>query len=238
MIERFSAYAPIVQRLFALAPSDELVEWVLRIHLPLTGWIDNHTVLLGDSAHATLPVRPSALRFERRKADVGDANLSTSHKARPWLVRTEVSHSNCHAFLLPGSDDSNSAVLAAVLSQIDCKEDVPRALALYQVRRLPHSRRHQKILTNMISSFPSLQQSLRKPRADWAVESARLTGTTLHLPDGPAQEARDKAIGIANRPTAGQNPDRWGDRETQNRLYGLDVVAEALRESKTVLVEA
>lgn len=56
MEARFSAYAPIVRKLFSLAPSDELVEWKLRIHLPLTSWIDNRVALLGDSAHATLPV--------------------------------------------------------------------------------------------------------------------------------------------------------------------------------------
>ncbi|KAL8293621.1 hypothetical protein RQP46_000322 [Phenoliferia psychrophenolica] len=37
------------------ATMDDLVEWALRIHEPLTSWIDNNTVLLGDSAHATLP---------------------------------------------------------------------------------------------------------------------------------------------------------------------------------------
>lgn len=38
-----------------LAPEGELVEWALRIHLPLSGWLDHNVALLGDAAHATLP---------------------------------------------------------------------------------------------------------------------------------------------------------------------------------------
>ncbi|KAI5476277.1 hypothetical protein MNV49_007914 [Pseudohyphozyma bogoriensis] len=97
----------------------------------------------------------------------------------------------------------DGAVLAAVLAKISTKEDIPKALAAYQ--------------------------RLRKPRADWAVETARLTGQNLHLPDGPAQEARDEMIGNAGK--GGKNPDKWGDKDTQTRLYGLDVVREALEDT-------
>jgi salicylate hydroxylase len=104
MQARFSNYAPIVTKvccmrlnssrrrsltvivvppqLFALAPSDELVEWKLRIHLPLTSWIDNRVALLGDSAHATLPVScfsPLITCFRRRDVAIYSTHLGARH---------------------------------------------------------------------------------------------------------------------------------------------------------------
>lgn len=88
MIERFAAYAPVVRKLFALAPSEELVEWKLRIHSPLKSWIDTNTVLLGDSAHATLPV--SVCRMCDCLPDPSSNIRSISRKVPPWRVKTEV----------------------------------------------------------------------------------------------------------------------------------------------------
>lgn len=49
---------------------------------------------------------------------------------------------------------------------------------------------------------------------------------TLHLPDGPEQQARDEQF---RAPAAtGSNPDRWSDRETQRYLWGWDAEKAAL----------
>lgn len=36
-------------------PSEEVLEWKLRVHLPLTTWVNNNFVLIGDASHPTLP---------------------------------------------------------------------------------------------------------------------------------------------------------------------------------------
>lgn len=109
MSQRANAYSDNLQCL-RLAPEGELVEWALRIHLPLTGWIDNKVVLLGDAAHATLP------HIAQGAAQAGE----------------------------------DGAVLGTLLAKCQTKEDIPQALKAYE--------------------------RLRKTRADWAVEQARLTG--------------------------------------------------------------
>jgi salicylate hydroxylase len=48
------------------------------------------------------------------------------------------------------------------------------------------------------------------------------------MADGAAQQARDEALKRAA--AGGKSPDRWGDKETQRRLYGLDVVKQADQE--------
>ncbi|GAA6003857.1 uncharacterized protein JCM10292_003417 [Rhodotorula paludigena] len=162
MLRRFDGWNETLMKCLRLAPEGELVEWALRIHLPLTGWIDNKIVLLGDAAHATLP------HIAQGAAQAGE----------------------------------DGAVLGTLLAKCQTKEDIPQALKAYE--------------------------RLRKTRADWAVEQARLTGEALHMPDGAAQKARDEALKLAS--TGTKSPDRWGDKETQRRLYGLDVVKQADQE--------
>ncbi|GAA5959392.1 hypothetical protein JCM8115_000098 [Rhodotorula mucilaginosa] len=162
MLKRFEGWTETLLKCLRLAPPGELVEWALRIHLPLTGWIDGNTVLLADAAHATLP------HIAQGAAQAGE----------------------------------DAAVLSTLLAKCQSKEEVPAALRMYE--------------------------KLRKPRADWAVEMARITGENLHMADGAAQKARDEALKRAA--TGGKSPDRWGDKETQRRLYGLDVVKQADQE--------
>ncbi|BGP55638.1 hypothetical protein JCM8202v2_003243 [Rhodotorula sphaerocarpa] len=162
MLKRFEGWTETLVKCLRLAPPGELVEWALRIHLPLTGWIDHRTVLLADAAHATLP------HIAQGAAQAGE----------------------------------DAAVLSTLLAKCQTEADVPAALCAYE--------------------------RLRKPRADWAVEMARVTGENLHMADGAAQKARDEALRKAG--TGAKSPDRWGDKDTQRRLYGLDVVAQADRE--------
>ena len=110
MLKRFEGWTETLLKCLRLAPPGELVEWALRIHLPLTGWIDGNTVLLADAAHATLP------HIAQGAAQAGE----------------------------------DAAVLSTLLAKCQTKEEVPAALQMYE--------------------------KLRKPRADWAVEMARITG--------------------------------------------------------------
>ena len=115
MLKRFEGWTETLLKCLRLAPPGELVEWALRIHLPLTGWIDGNTVLLADAAHATLP------HIAQGAAQAGE----------------------------------DAAVLSTLLAKCQTKEEVPAALRMYE--------------------------KLRKPRADWAVEMARITGTSLSV---------------------------------------------------------
>ncbi|GAA5850396.1 hypothetical protein JCM8547_001862 [Rhodosporidiobolus lusitaniae] len=162
MLDRFNGWNEVLMKCLRLAPEGELVEWALRIHLPLTGWIDNNVALLGDSAHATLP------HIAQGAAQAGE----------------------------------DGALLGALLAKVTSKEEIPKALRTYE--------------------------RLRKPRADWAVEQARITGENLHMPDGAAQKARDEALKLAS--TGTQSPDRWGDKSVQQRLYSYDPVKHASQE--------
>ncbi|GAA5885884.1 hypothetical protein JCM6882_004190 [Rhodosporidiobolus microsporus] len=162
MLKRFDGWNDVLMKCLSLAPEGELVEWALRMHLPLTSWVDGNVALLGDSAHATLP------HVAQGAAQAGE----------------------------------DGAVLGTVLAKCTSLEEIPKALATYE--------------------------KLRKPRADWAVEQARITGENLHMPDGAAQKARDEALKLAS--TGTQSPDRWGDKSVQNRLYSYDPVKHASQE--------
>ncbi|GAA6040191.1 hypothetical protein JCM8097_004174 [Rhodosporidiobolus ruineniae] len=162
MLERFHGWNETLMKCLRLAPEGDLVEWALRIHLPLTGWIDGNVALLGDSAHATLP------HIAQGAAQAGE----------------------------------DGAVLGTLLAKCTSLEEIPKALRTYE--------------------------RLRKPRADWAVEQARITGENLHMPDGTAQAARDEALRKASTGTT--SPDRWGDKSVQQRLYSYDPVKHASQE--------
>ena len=66
----------------------------------------------------------------------------------------------------------------------------------------------------------------RKQRAETVQQSGSANRITLHLPDGPEQQARDEQFRLSM--TGGSNPDRWTDRETQNFLWGWDAEKAAL----------
>lgn len=55
MLEVFSDFAPVVQRMLALVPQGEVCEWKLRIHEPLPTWTHGCVALVGDACHPTLP---------------------------------------------------------------------------------------------------------------------------------------------------------------------------------------
>ncbi|OGM50559.1 salicylate hydroxylase, partial [Aspergillus bombycis] len=94
----------------------------------------------------------------------------------------------------------DAAALGILLSTISSKHEIPVALRAYE--------------------------NSRKQRAETVQQSGSANRITLHLPDGPEQQARDEQFRLSM--TGGSNPDRWTDRETQTFLWGWDAEKAAL----------
>ncbi|KAJ5198059.1 Monooxygenase FAD-binding [Penicillium cinerascens] len=55
MLNVFSDFCPMVQRLLDYVPEGEVCEWKLRVHDPLPTWVYKSVALVGDACHPTLP---------------------------------------------------------------------------------------------------------------------------------------------------------------------------------------
>lgn len=55
MLEVFSDFCPIIQRMLNLVPEGEVCEWKLRMHKVLPTWSYGSIGLVGDACHPTLP---------------------------------------------------------------------------------------------------------------------------------------------------------------------------------------
>ena len=55
MMDVFSDFCPMVQRLLDYVPEGEVCEWKLRVHDPLPTWVLDSVALVGDACHPTLP---------------------------------------------------------------------------------------------------------------------------------------------------------------------------------------
>jgi salicylate hydroxylase len=55
MLDVFSDYCPMIQRMLDLVPEGEVCEWKLRVHAPLPTWVHRSVALVGDACHPTLP---------------------------------------------------------------------------------------------------------------------------------------------------------------------------------------
>ncbi|KAF2770521.1 hypothetical protein EJ03DRAFT_326414 [Teratosphaeria nubilosa] len=93
----------------------------------------------------------------------------------------------------------DAGVLQCVLAK--CSADVPLALAVYE--------------------------SVRKARGKAIQGSAAMTRVELHLPDGLAQQERDRKIREASQGT-GNNPDLWADQTFQEFMWGTDVMKDTI----------
>ncbi|KAJ9111662.1 hypothetical protein QFC19_001020 [Naganishia cerealis] len=159
LLDTFKTFCPRVQKLLKLVPEGNVLEWRLRVHLPLNTWVDGNVCLTGDAAHSTLP-----------------------HLAQGAAQAAE-----------------DAAVLAVVLSKISKKEDIHKALKVYE--------------------------AMRKSRAEYAVSQAHANGKGLQLSGGADREARNKKFKEAD-PKGGANPDKQVDKDLQKFLYGVDIAAE------------
>ncbi|KAI8628760.1 putative salicylate hydroxylase [Xylariaceae sp. FL1651] len=82
--------------------------------------------------------------------------------------------------------------------------------------------------TDDIELALEVYQLLRKGRSERIQASATKTGHNLHMPDGEEQRKRDDAIRAGSR-GEGANPDQWNDREWNKFMWGVDVMAEAIK---------
>ena len=55
MLDVYSDFCPMIQRMLNLVPEGEVCEWKLRVHAPLPTWVDGSVALVGDACHPTLP---------------------------------------------------------------------------------------------------------------------------------------------------------------------------------------
>ncbi|ORY73632.1 hypothetical protein BCR35DRAFT_344344 [Leucosporidium creatinivorum] len=140
------------------------------------------------------------------EGDVLEWKLRGHSPLDQWVVgNTALVGDACHPtlpHLAQGAAQAveDAAVLGVVLSKITSKDQINRALKVYQ--------------------------ALRKPRADWAVATAAANGKGLHLGKSQEKDARDAAFRSAHG-KGGSNPDKAIDKEVQSELYGLDVALDA-----------
>ncbi|KAL2114410.1 hypothetical protein VUR80DRAFT_8100 [Thermomyces stellatus] len=113
----------------------------------------------------------------------------------------------CHPMLPYLSQGANSAiedgaVLGLLLGHLRSKDQLPKALQMYQ--------------------------QLRKTRGDAVVKETFKQRDSFHMPDGPEQEARDKIFEAHRRgePIQPPFPSRWSCPEVQAWLYGYDAFKE------------
>ncbi|TNY21991.1 hypothetical protein DMC30DRAFT_362450 [Rhodotorula diobovata] len=191
MLDVFKDFCPRVQKLLNLVPEGDVLEWKLRVHEPLSHWVDGNIALVGDACHPTLP-----------------------HLAQGAAQAVE-----------------DAAVLGVVLGKVKSRDEIHKALLVYQACHVAALIRLAKV-HGLTHSRPTrvclclVSQALRKPRTDWAVATAANNGKGLHLGAGKDQEARDAAFRSAAK-GGGQNPDKAIDKETQRILYAHDCVKEA-----------
>ncbi|CRK17179.1 FAD-dependent monooxygenase OpS4 like protein [Verticillium longisporum] len=118
----------------------------------------------------------------------------------------------CHPMLPYLAQGANSAiedaaVLGLLLGHIESKDQVAQALQMYQ--------------------------KLRKSRGDAIVRETFKQRESFHMPDGPAQEARDELfLSQLGKPLHGPFPSRWTCPQVQPWLYGYDAFAEVRKAVK------
>jgi len=78
-------------------------------------------------------------------------------------------------------------------------------------------------LQRLLSTF----EMIRKPRCEAIAKSALANADVWHLPDGPAQQRRDREMGNIGEKEVKQdteNVDKWSGRDQQRGLFGYDTV--------------
>ncbi|KAF2436269.1 FAD/NAD(P)-binding domain-containing protein [Tothia fuscella] len=98
----------------------------------------------------------------------------------------------------------DGAALAAVLSKITCKDEIPTALKVFEKERIQRTSQMQ--------------------------QASAINGKLWHFADGPEQEARDASM----RPECegrsfSESPNQWSDPLTANWCYGYDAEREIER---------
>jgi salicylate hydroxylase len=85
--------------------------------------------------------------------------------------------------------------------------------------------------TSNIQLALRVYETVRKERAEKIAASASDTSRSLHLPDGPEQEKRDRTIlnsGRKEAPRVLDTADKWRDQQWQDYMWGVDVMRETV----------
>ncbi|KAM0746746.1 FAD/NAD(P)-binding domain-containing protein [Meredithblackwellia eburnea MCA 4105] len=141
------------------------------------------------------------------EGEVCEWKLRVHHPLNTWVEKNVALIGDaCHPtlpHLAQGAAQAieDAAVLGLVFSKLTSKADIHRGLLVYQ-----HA---------------------RKSRAEDCVAQAAENGRGLHIGDGEAQEARDRAF-KESAATGGANPDKAVDKGTQKILYSHDCVQNAI----------
>jgi salicylate hydroxylase len=106
-------------------------------------------------------------------------------------------------YLAQGANSAveDGAVLGLLLGHMQTRSQLPQALRMYQ--------------------------QLRKARGEAIVRETFEQRKSFHMPDGPAQQARDQIfLSQLGKPLKGAFPSRWTCPEVQPWLYGYDAFEE------------
>lgn len=134
--------------------------------------------------------------------EINEWTLNTHRPLPRWIEnKCALIGDSCHPMLPYVAQGAAQAIEdAGVLTvSLSLADDIPTALGVYE--------------------------AVRKHRGESIQDSAATTRTALHLPDGPEQQQRDKAIG-----GTGPNPDLWADHEWQDFMWGVDVMRETIED--------
>ena len=129
----------------------------------------------------------------------------------------------------------DAAVLGAILSHVSSLSQVPALLQAYQDLRYVPIRFSSLAQPHSLTHLTTAQKKKRLPRATATQESSRLNQKIFHLPDGPAQRARDDAMRTAmgaeleDKPIPDGNPNQWADRTKSQVQFDYDAYAEVDR---------
>ena len=136
------------------------------------------------------------------KGEINEWTLN-SHRPLPRWIENECAliGDSCHPMLPYVAQGAAQAIedTAVLTVSLSLADDVPTALGVYE--------------------------AVRKSRGEAIQNSAATTRQALHLPDGPEQEKRDKAIA-----GTGPNPDLWADHDWQDFMWGVDVMKDRLED--------
>lgn len=91
MMQVYGDFCPMIHRMLDLVPGDEVIEWKLRVHEPLSTWVLGSVALVGDACHPTLPhlaqgaaqaIEDAAvLGVTLHPSRIADAQPATIHRA-------------------------------------------------------------------------------------------------------------------------------------------------------------
>lgn len=131
------------------------------------------------------------------------ASLPTwTHKSNKMVILGDAAHAMV-PFMSQGAAIAveDAAALAAALSLVEAREDVPKALRVLE--------------------------EVRKVRAEGMQQAGWLNGEIWHLHDGPLQQARDEGMGEEREAEKrGWCSNQWSDPTCQAWTYGYDAVKE------------